>query len=130
MGGRGEVVDGLSEALRAHIEKREDALARVRRVLTENLKVPLAPEEIDLDAPLFGTGLGLDSVDAVELIVAIEAEFGLRIPEGIGGPWALRTVHALVEFVIDLERAIAALGPPPAQPGATEATDAAGAVTP
>ncbi len=109
----------MDEALAAHLALRESTLARVRRVLTENLKVPLLPEEIDLDAPLFGTGLGLDSVDAVELVVAIESEFSLRIPEGTGGPWALRTVHALVEFVIDLERAIAEAGVATTEPHPT-----------
>jgi acyl carrier protein len=119
--------DAMDDTLRAHIAHRDDTLARVRRVLIENLKVPLEPDEIDLDAPLFGTGLGLDSVDAVELVVAIESEFALRIPEGTGGPWALRTVHALVEFVIELQRALAELhalapgaaaAPPPAGPEA------------
>jgi acyl carrier protein len=121
------VVTSMNEpvmgSLEAHILKREDTLTRVRRVLTEGLKVPLAPDEIDLDAPLFGTGLGLDSVDAVELVVAIETEFGLRIPEGTGGPWALRTVHALVEFVIALEGAMAQLAAAgiavPVAPGST-----------
>lgn len=87
------------------IARREDVLARVRRVLIDKLKVPLAPDQIDLDAPLFGTGIGLDSVDAVELVVAIEGEFGRRLPEGKVGPWAFRTVHALVEFVVSEESA-------------------------
>ena len=87
--------------LKQHIARREEALGRVRDLLIERLRVPFEPEQIDLDAPLFGTGLGLDSVDAVELIVAIETEFGLEIPEGATGPWAFRTVHSLVEFVLD-----------------------------
>ena len=105
------------EELRVHIARRQDTLMRVRRVLREELKVPLEADEIDLDAPLFGMGLGLDSVDAVELIVAIESEFSIRIPEGVGGPWALRTVHALVEFVIDLERLTAELRDATSAPG-------------
>jgi acyl carrier protein len=92
---------GLEGALAAHVARREEALARVRRVLIENLKVAVPADAIDLDAPLFGTGIGLDSVDAVELVVAIESEFGLRIPEGSAGPWAFRTVHSLVEFVLE-----------------------------
>lgn len=84
-----------------HLARREAVLARVRRVLIEKLKVPMTPEEIDLDAPLFGTGIGLDSIDAVELVVAMEAEFGLRLPESEVGPWAFRTVHAVVELVSD-----------------------------
>lgn len=91
----------LEPALAAHLARREDALSRLRSILVEQLKVQLPKERIELDAPLFGTGLGLDSVDAVELVVAIEQEFGLRIPEGKAGPWAFRTVHTLVEYVLD-----------------------------
>lgn len=93
--------DPLDPALVAHLARREEALARVRQVLITNLKVALEPERIELDAPLFGTGLGLDSVDAVELVVAIETEFGLRLPEGAAGPSSFRTVHSLVELVLD-----------------------------
>ena len=93
--------DHLDPALVAHLARREEALARVRQVLITNLKVALEPERIELDAPLFGTGLGLDSVDAVELVVAIETEFGLRLPEGAAGPSSFRTVHSLVELVLD-----------------------------
>jgi len=91
----------MEAALAAHLARREDAATRIRRLLIERLKVAYPPEMIDLDAPLFGTGLGLDSVDAVELVVAIETEFGLTIPEGAIGPWAFRTVHSLVEVVLD-----------------------------
>lgn len=93
--------DDLEPALAEHLARREEALARVRRVLIEALKLPLPPEQIELDAALFGTGLGLDSVDAVELVVAIETEFGFRAPDGAIGPWSLRTVHTLVELVLD-----------------------------
>ena len=91
----------MDAELKRHVEAREAALERVRRMLVEELKVALPPEQIDLDAPLFGTGLGLDSIDAVELVVALEAEFGLTLREEEAGPWAFRTVHALVELVLD-----------------------------
>ncbi|AKF04261.1 acyl carrier protein [Sandaracinus amylolyticus] len=94
----------LEPALAAHLARREEALARVRRVLIEALKVALPPERIELDAPLFGTGLGLDSIDAVELVVAIETELGLTLAEGAAGPHAFRTVHSLVELVLDPPR--------------------------
>jgi acyl carrier protein len=102
----------LDPQLAQHLTRREDALARVRSVLITNLKVAVPPEQIELDAPLFGTGLGLDSVDAVELVVAVETEFGLRLPEGAAGPAAFRTVHSLVEFVLDPPQ----LDPPQLEP--------------
>lgn len=89
------------DELRRHVEVREEILGRVRSMLVEHLKVSLPAEQIDLDAPLFGTGIGLDSIDAVELVVALESEFGLVLQEGEAGPWAFRTVHALVELVLD-----------------------------
>ena len=53
---------------------------RIKRLLVDTLHLDgLTPESIDPQAPLFGEGLGLDSVDALELVVALEKEFGLRI---------------------------------------------------
>jgi len=91
----------MDAELQQHLAAREDALARVRRMLVTDLHVALPEDQIDLDAPLFGTGIGLDSIDAVELVVALEAAFGLSLEEGATGPWAFRTVHALVELVLE-----------------------------
>jgi len=57
------------------------------------------PEQIDDDAPLFGTGLGLDSIDALELVVMLEKHYSIII-KGIeeGGP-AFRSVRALADFI-------------------------------
>jgi acyl carrier protein len=52
----------------------------IKRLIVENLNLEgLAPERIADDAPLFGEGLGLDSVDALELVVALEKEFGISV---------------------------------------------------
>lgn len=83
-----------------YIATREDILARVRGVLRENLGVRREAQEIDPDTPLFGTGLGLDSVDAVELLVSLEAEFGVRLPNDVTGRAVLRTVNSVVDLVI------------------------------
>ncbi|MCB9597699.1 MAG: acyl carrier protein [Sandaracinaceae bacterium] len=91
----------MDEELTQHCAEREAILARLRTMLVDDLRVRVEPEQIDLDAPLFGTGLGLDSIDAVELVVAIESAFGLRFPEEQTGPWRFRTVHSLLELVLD-----------------------------
>jgi acyl carrier protein len=93
--------DDLSPSLAAHVARSQDTLDRVRRLLVQRLKVALPPEQIDLDAPLFGTGLGLDSVDAVELVIAIETEFGLLLPQGAARPTQFRTVSSLIELVLN-----------------------------
>ncbi len=90
------------EAL-ALVARRTALLERVRKVLIERLMVARAPEEIDPDAPLFGTGLGLDSVDAVELVVSLETEFGITLPEGSVGRRSMRTVGSLIDLVMTRE---------------------------
>lgn len=55
---------------------------RIKRMLVENLMLKINPEEIGDDQPLFGPGgLGLDSVDALQLVVALEKNFGLKIQD-------------------------------------------------
>jgi acyl carrier protein len=78
-------------------------LAQVRDILITRLKVERAPEEIDPDVFLFGTGLGLDSVDAVELVVALEEQLGLKLPEGARTLQSLRTVGTVIDKVLGLE---------------------------
>jgi acyl carrier protein len=89
----------------AKIQKREELLARVRRLLVEQLHIRRAPDEIDPDCPLFATGLGLDSVDAVELVVGLENEFGLVVDDGPPARRALRTVNTLIDLVLEKEAA-------------------------
>ncbi len=90
----------MNPALSTYLETRAQQLARVRRILIENLHVQRAPEEIDPDAPLFGTGLGLDSVDAVELVVSLETEFSFHLEDGAVARSSMRTVNGLVDLVL------------------------------
>ena len=87
-------------ALLAHVQRRLDVLGAIRRLLIDRLRVQREPEEIDPDTPLFGTGLGLDSIDAVELIVHLEGDFGVRLPNDITGRAEMRTVNSLVDLVL------------------------------
>ena len=75
-------------------------LSRIKHLLVEALRLEgVDPSEIADDAPLFGTGLGLDSVDALELVVALEKEFGIRIENHEVGKEAFASVGALAAFV-------------------------------
>jgi acyl carrier protein len=58
------------------------------------------PSTIQDDAPLFGDGLGLDSLDALQLAMAIEEKFAVRIPEGPEGRTAFASVSALATYVV------------------------------
>jgi len=90
----------MNPTLEQRIARRNEVLHAIRRTLIDKLSVPREPDEIDPDTPLFGTGLGLDSIDAVELLVCLDADFGVRLPDDLAGRSETRTVNALVDLVL------------------------------
>lgn len=66
----------------------------------------VTPESIDPEAPLFGSGLGLDSIDALELAVVIERTYGLRIADQAQGKEAFASLAALERFVTSQGKAV------------------------
>lgn len=90
----------MTPKLAAYLEHRAQVLGRVKKVLIESLHVQRAPDEIDPDAPLFGTGLSLDSVDAVELVVSLESEFGFRLDDDLSARLSMRTVNTVVDLTL------------------------------
>lgn len=87
------------ETVAATVARREALLAVVREVLVKRLRLRVLPEQVQPDTPLFGTGLALDSVDAVDLTVGIEERTGVRLPDGAEGRLHLRTVNHLIDFL-------------------------------
>ena len=68
--------------------------------IIESLKLQdITPEQIDNDAPLFGEGLGLDSIDALELVVLLEKNYGIVIKDIEEGRPAFKSVRTLAEFI-------------------------------
>ena len=59
----------------------------------------VTPAQIDDDAPLFGTGLGLDSIDALELVVMLEKYYGIVIKDIEEGRPAFRSARTLADFI-------------------------------
>ena len=59
----------------------------------------ITPEQIDDDAPLFGAGLGLDSIDALELVVMLEKNYGIVIKDIEEGRPAFQSVRTLAAFI-------------------------------
>jgi acyl carrier protein len=88
------------EALDAYLRRREQVLTKVRHLLIASLELPRDADEIDPDTALFGTGMGLDSVDAVEVVIGLETEFGIRLTDADERRRALRSVNALVDTVM------------------------------
>lgn len=85
-----------------------DLTDRVKRMIVEQLRLTIDPSEIGEDAPLFGPGgLGLDSVDALELVLGLEQGFGVEIPDEEVGRRVLQSVRAMVEFVSEQKRGAA-----------------------
>jgi acyl carrier protein len=61
-----------------------------------------SPSDIDDEAPLFGSGLGLDSLDALQLAMSVEERFGVRIPEGDEARPIFASVDALVAHILSV----------------------------
>jgi acyl carrier protein len=75
---------------------------RLKRMMVNRLELKISPEEIKDDEPLFGEGLGLDSVESLELVVGIEEEFGVVIEETEGIREKFYSVNTLATFIKEL----------------------------
>ena len=93
----------MDPVLAARLVEREKILDRIRGVLIDQLHVRRDPDEIDPDTPLFGGGMALDSIDAVDLLIHLKADFGVEVPDDRGGRAALRTVNSLVDLALAVE---------------------------
>ncbi len=89
----------MEAALQQQIARREQVIDRVKQILIDDLHAATDPQAIDLDAALFGTGLALDSVDGLELVVATEAAFEITLPQDALRS-SLRTVNTLVDLIM------------------------------
>jgi acyl carrier protein len=77
-----------------------DLKLELKQLLIATLSLEeVTPETIDDDAPLFGEGLGLDSIDALELAVVIERRYGVAIPDADVAKEAFRSLSALADFI-------------------------------
>lgn len=85
-------------------EPDEGLIERVKKLIIDRLKLEMAPAAIDADAPLFGAGLGLDSIDALELVVGLEQEFKIRIPDQDVGKRVLSSARAIARYVAETGR--------------------------
>src|SRR4029077_2867899 len=92
-----------------------DLRARIKEMLVKNLMLQVTPDQIGDDLPLFGpNGLGLDSIDALELAVSMEKIFDVSVPNSEVAGKALRTVNTIHDYILEkrgnLEQACAPIG--------------------
>ena len=85
---------------------RDDLKLSLKRMLIDGLKLEgLQPDDIRDAAPIFVEGLGLDSIDALELVVLIEEQFHVVIPDEEVGKLAFASINALVDYVAQQQAA-------------------------
>ena len=73
----------------------------IKTMMVESLMLKVTKDEIRDDLPLFGPeGLGLDSIDALELVVGLEKRFGVKVPNSEAAKQALATVNSLHDYVV------------------------------
>ena len=78
----------------------EDLIQELKEKIIEVLNLEdVTPEDIDNDAPLFGEGLGLDSIDALELIVMMEKEYGIKLKNPAEGKEIFKSVSVMAHYV-------------------------------
>ena len=79
--------------------------SKIKHMLVRQLKLQVKPEEIEDEAPLFGSGLGLDSIDVLEVVASIEKEFGVSIKSQEEGERVLKSVRSIGDFIREKGRA-------------------------
>jgi acyl carrier protein len=74
----------------------------LKEQIIDQLKIKnLKPEDIGDEEPLFGSGLGLDSLDVLELIVLLKQKYKLRVTNAEEGPKVFRSIKSMAEYIIE-----------------------------
>jgi len=80
----------------------DELIPQIKQMILDALRIEgMTPEEIDSDAPLFGEGLGLDSIDALQLVVAMEKEFGVVVPDAATGTKVFASIKAMAAYIAE-----------------------------
>ena len=84
----------------------EDLILNLKKEIIDQLQLEgLAPEEVDPEAPLFGEeGLGLDSIDVLELVVLLDKNYGIKIRAPKEGPKIFYSIKTIAEYITDQQK--------------------------
>lgn len=78
----------------------EELILELKTKIIEVLNLEeMTPEDIDTDSPLFRAGLGLDSIDALELIVLLEKSYGIKLANPSEGKAIFKNIRTIAEYV-------------------------------
>ena len=78
----------------------ENLILQLKEEIIEVLNLEeVKPADIDENAPLFGEGLGLDSIDALELIVLMEKNYGIKLRDPAQGKEVFKSVKTMAEYI-------------------------------
>ena len=92
--------------------KRDELKMQLKQLLVEGLKLEdVGPESIQDAEPIFVEGLGLDSIDALELVVLVEEKFHVAIPDEEAGKLAFASINALADYIVAHQGARSAAEP-------------------
>ncbi len=86
------------EEILEYAKKRRMVCAAVKRIIVDQLCLDIEPEFITNDQPLFGRGLELDSIDALELAVGIFSEFSVTVSDGNSAVFS--SVNTIVDYIL------------------------------
>jgi acyl carrier protein len=76
-----------------------ELIRELKAEIVEVLNLNVPPEDINEDAPLFGEGLGLDSIDALELLVLMEKNYGIKLQDPTQGKEIFKSVRVMAEYI-------------------------------
>ncbi len=79
--------------------ERKEITETLKARLIENLDIPYRPDDISDDVALIGSGLGLDSLDVLEIVLCVENNFGVKVPES--SSHILRSLNTLADFIME-----------------------------
>ena len=82
------------------METADPLKVQIKQGIVRSLRLPIAWDEIGDATPLFDGGLGLDSIDVLELVLEIERSFGVAITDEETGMRVLRSVDTIAEFIL------------------------------
>lgn len=78
----------------------DELILELKKEIIKELNLEeMTPNDIDSDEPLFNSGLGLDSIDALELIVLLEKKYGIKLKDPAEGKKIFKSVRIMAEYV-------------------------------